>query len=290
MVKIFFSLLLLFSFSFADDIGENFDAQVVELDPLHEQLNLKIRSLLDESVYRKNEAYIKIIFSPESDFITNHHIDAVKVVETLKENGLLSLYFDKPRELILNFKTSDNPLFFMKIMGDTLRNIGYYRYVTRESKLDETGFTWSISLKAEYVTDPQILQNELNKSGSVIVDVTMLSQAEWTFSVDMRDGFLNVPRLNSYEKIELKRSLYAYWIDVSEIKELSIQSSRRNSWYPYITYFDSSLRLLKVIKKDTRILHIDLTIPEGAKYIKISDIYTLKNIKNFLILSPKGSR
>jgi len=286
VVKVFLSFLILFSFSFAED----FDAQVVEVNPLHEQLDLKIRSLLDESVYRKNEAYINIIFSPESDFITNSHIDAVKVVETLKENGLLSLYFDKPRELILNFRTSDNPLFFMKIMGDTLRNIGYYRYVTRESKLDETGFTWSISLKAEYVTDPQILQNELNKSGSVIVDVTMLSQAEWTFSVDMRDGFLNVPRLNSYENIELKRSLYAYWIDVSEIKELSIQSSRRNSWYPYITYFDSSLRLLKVIKKDTRILHLDLSIPEGAKYIKISDIYTLKNIKNFLILSPKGSR
>jgi len=286
VVKLLLSFLLLFSFSLADDIN----ADIVEVNPAGEQLNLKIRSLLDESVYSKNEAYIKIIFSPESDFIINQHIDAVKVVETLKENGLLSLYFDKPQELILNFKTSDNPLFFMKIMGDTLRNIGYYRYVTRESTLDEAGFTWSISLKAEYVTDPQVLQTELSKSGSVIVDVIMLSQTEWTFTVDMRDGFLNVPRLNAYENIELKRSLYAYWLNVSEVKELDIQSSTRNSWYPYITYFDSSLHLLKVIKKDSRTRHLSLKIPEGANYIKISDIYTLKNIKNFLILSPKGSR
>ena len=286
MVKIFLSFFLLISISLADD----FTAEIVEVDANHEKLNLKIRSLLDESVYSKNEAYIKIIFSPESDFIVNHHVDAVKVVETLKENGLLSLYFKKPQELLLNFKTSDNPLFFMKIMGDTLRNIGYYRYVTRESTLDETGFTWSISLRAEYVTDPQVLQTELLKSGSHIVDVTMLTQTEWTFSIDMRDGFLNVPRLNAFENLELKRSLYAYWLDVSQIKELKIQSSTRNSWYPYITYFDSSLHLLKVIKKDTKTRHISLHIPNGAKYIKISDIYTLKNIKNFLLLAPKGSR
>ena len=285
MVKIFLSFLLLFSLSFADE----FVVDVIDNNSTHEKLSLKIRSLLDESVYSKNEAYINIIFSPESDFITNNRVDAVKVVETLKENGLLSLYFEKPQELILNFKTSDNPLFFMKIMGDTLRNIGYYQYVTREATLDESGFTWSISLRAEYVTDPQVLQTELSKSGSVIIDVTMLSQAEWTFSVDMRDGFLNVTKLVSYENIELKRSLYAYWLDVSQIKLLSIQSSTRNSWYPYITYFDSSLHLLKVIKKDQKTRNIVLKIPEGAKYIKISDIYTLKNIKNFLLLAPKDA-
>ena len=286
MVKILFSIFILFSLSFGDD----FSAELVDVNSTSDKLDMKIRSLLEESVYTKNKAYIKIIFSPESDFMANDRVDAVKVVETLKENGLLSLYFKKPQELILNFKTSDNPLFFVKIMGDTLRNIGYYRYVTRESKLDERGFTWSISLKAEYVTDPQVLQTQLAKSGSNIIDVTMISPTEWTFNVDMHEGFLNVASLVSYENIELKRSLYAYWLDVSQIKELSIQSSRRNSWYPYITYFDASLHLLKVIKKDEKTRHIDLEIPEGAKYIKISDIYTLKNIKNFLLLAPKGAR
>ena len=286
MVKIFLSFLLLFSLSYGDD----FSAKLVDVNSTSDKLDMKIRSLLEESVYTKNKAYIKIIFSPESDFMTKDRVDAVKVVETLKENGLLSLYFKKPHELVLNFKTSDNPLFFVKIMGDTLRNIGYYRYVTREAKLDERGFTWSISLRAEYVTDPQVLQIELAKSGSAIIDVTMISPTEWTFSVDMHEGFLNVASLVSYENIELKRSLYAYWLDVSQVKELSIQSSRRNSWYPYITYFDASLHLLKVIKQDEKTRHIDLEIPEGAKYIKISDIYTLKNIKNFLLLAPKGTR
>jgi len=31
-------------------------------------------------------------------------------------------------------------------------------------------------------------------------------------------------------------------------------------------------------------------MPKGSKYIKISDIYTLKNVKDNLILTPSGSR
>lgn len=175
-------------------------------------------------------------------------------------------------------------------MGDALRNMGYYRYVTKESRLDESGFTWSITLKTEYVTDPQVLQRELYNSGSRVVDITRISQNEWTFDVDMRDSFLAVKSLRDGEIVELERSLYSYWLDVSAIERLKIRSSARNSWYPYITYFDSSLHLLKVVKKDTRRSMITLKIPQNAKYIKISDIYTLKNIKDSLYLTPIGEK
>jgi hypothetical protein len=291
MVKLFFSLILLYSLSFGAQF-ESFEdvVEVEEVDPAIQLLDTKIKSLLNEDTFKKNEAYINIIFSPKSDFIINDRVDSVKVVQTLKDNGLLNLYFKNPRELRLNFHTSDNPLFFVKIMGDTLRNMGYYRYVTKQSSLDESGFTWSITLKTEYVTDPQVLQKELSSSGSKIVDVIRITQSEWTFDVDMRNAFLAVKELTSGEELELKRSLYSYWLDVSTIEKLKIKSSARNSWYPYIAYFDSSLHLLKVVKRDTKRRSITLNIPQNAKYIKISDIYTLKNIKDSLFLTPSGER
>ena len=119
MVKIFFIFLLLFSFAFS---SENYEEDL---------LTLKIKTFIDKTVYENNKAYIDIIFSPKSDYYTQYRIDSVKIVGTLKDNGLLNLFFTKPRELKLSFKTSGSPLFFVKIMGDTLRNIGYYRYVTR---------------------------------------------------------------------------------------------------------------------------------------------------------------
>lgn len=293
MVKLFLSFLILASVSYAEVAQFQNSEDLVdieEVNPAIKELDTKIKSLLNEKTYKKNEAYINIIFSPKSDFIVNDRVDSVKVVQTLKDNGLLSLYFDQPKELRLNFHTSDNPLFFVKIMGDTLRSMGYYRYVTKESKLNETGFTWSITLKAEYVTDPQVLQKELDNSGSKVVDVIRHSETEWTFDVDMRDSFLAVNILKDGEVVELNRSLYAYWLDVSRIEKLKIESSSRNSWYPYITYFDPSLHLLKVVKHDIKRRAVYLTIPQSAKYIKISDIYTLKNIKGSLYLTPIGER
>jgi len=281
MVKILLSFLLLISALFADEIiiSEN-----------ENLLNTKIRSFIDADVYEKNSEFIKIIFSPESDYYLNERVNAVKVVSTLKENGLLNLFFKKPQELNLHFKTSGSSLFFVKLMSDSLRNIGYYRYVTTASNLNSSEFTWSISLTSEYATDPLILEKELNKRGCKIIDIKRNKSTEWTYVIDMQGGFLNVKMLQSTQTLKLKRSLYAHWLNSSKIKNLRITSSARNNWYPYIAYYDKSLHLLQVIKRDEKHKTINLKIPKCAKYIKISDMYTLKNIKDNLTLYPTGVR
>ena len=200
MVKIVLSFLLIFSLSFADEIVESDD----------NNLTLKIKSFLDADVYKQNSAFVNVIFDPESDFYKNKRVDVVKVVETLKENGLLNLFFKAPKEIQLNFKTSGSPLFFVKLMSDTLRNIGYYRYVTTASNLNSSEFTWSIKLTSEYATDPLVLQTELNKSGSNIIDIERTSASEWTYVVDMGGSFLNLTELEKSQKVKLKRSLYAH--------------------------------------------------------------------------------
>ena len=276
MVKIFLAFLLSFSFSFAN----NYDTLVYD----------KIKTLISHTTYKENSAYIKIIFSPTNDYVVDENVDTVKIIAMLKEHGLLNLFFNKPRELNLNFETNGAPLFFVKIMSDSLRNIGYYRYVTKESNLEDSKFTWKISLNSEYATDPIILQRELLKSGCKIIDIQRNSPDNWKYIIDMKDAYLNAKKLVDGEEIKLKRSLYAYWLDVSDINKLKIKSSYRNNWYPYIAYYDKSLKLLQVVKRDTKRRVITLNIKEDTHYIKISDIYTLKNIKDSLVLEPTGTR
>jgi len=282
MVKIFLSLLLLITFSFAQD-----DETVVNnKDPLSQ----KIESFLGTQEYENKLNFINVIFEPQSSYYKNDRIDVIKVVKTLEENGLLKLFFKSPREINLNFETSGSPLFFVKLMSDTLRNIGYYRYVTTASSLDAEGFSWSISLSSEYATDPIVLQTELNKNGCTIVDIQRKSSTEWTYVIDMLGAHLNLTKLQQSKEIKLKHSLYAHWLNCENIEKLKIRSSRRNHWYPYIAYYDASLHLLKVIKKDEKRSKIVLNIPKRAKYMKISDLYTLKNVKNGLLLTPYGRR
>ncbi|QSZ42760.1 hypothetical protein GJV85_11760 [Sulfurimonas aquatica] len=281
MVRLLICFFLTFSFSYSNEI-DFLEEVIVEDDPLTK----KVKSFLDKATYDENQEFINVIFEPKSSFYVNNRVDSVKVVQTLKENGLLELFFKSPRELRLNFKTSGSPLFFVKIMEDTLRNIGYYRYVTVASNLDASEFTWNINLMSEYVTDPLILQQELAKSGCKIIDLQRNSQVEWTYIVDMVGGYLNVTKVDAKESLTLKHSIYVHWLDVSEVASLEIQSSRRNRWYPDIAYYDASLHLLKVVKKETIHKSIRLNIPQTTKYIKVGDLYTLKNIKDELVVYP----
>ncbi|MDF1874182.1 hypothetical protein JHD48_00380 [Sulfurimonas sp. SAG-AH-194-I05] len=292
MVKFFASFVVFTSLVFAEIIPSQLDSNLSVLggEKNDSTLITKIKSFVSPRSYNENEKFIKLIFKPESKYYRSDRVDVVKVVKVLKSNGLLNLLFKKPQELQLSFKTSGSPLFFVKIMGDTLRNIGYYRYVTTESNLDSSEFTWTISLKSEYATDPLILQAELQKSGSDIIDIERISKTEWQYSIDMSNAYLNIPILNNETEMEVKRSLYAHWLNVQSIKNLRIKSSFSDSWYPQISYYDKQLHLLKMIKKDKKTRAIALVIPESAKYIKISDMYTLKNVKNNLILVPTGAR
>ena len=280
MVKYLLLFALLFSFSFAEEYA-------LEDEDL---LSSKIESFLGENVYQQKLNFINVIFEPKLAFYKNDRVDIVKVVKTLKENGLLELFFKQPQELHLHFKTSGSPLFFVKLMSETLRNIGYYRYVTTSSSLNSSAFEWNIALTSEYATDPIILQNELKKSGSFIIDIERKLATDWTYTIDMSGAFLNLQHLQAEEKVKLKHSLYAHWLDCSAVDFLSIKSTRRNNWYPYIALYDASLHLLKVIKEDTKHSSFKIEIPSVAKYIKISDMYTLKNVKDALILTPKGTR
>ncbi|UCM99993.1 hypothetical protein LCX93_10760 [Sulfurimonas sp. SWIR-19] len=277
MVKVFVLLALFFSFANCADITQ---------DPL----DVKIKSFLGEKSYETNKDFINVIFEPKSSFYVKDRVNAVKVIQTLKDNGLLNLFFRSPQDFRLNFKTSGYPLFFVKIMEDTLQNLGYFRYVTTASNFDSSEFSWSINLTSEYATDPLILQNELQKSGCNIIDVEKNSLKEWTYTIDISNGYLNVPQLHTGEELKLKRSLYAHWLDISKIRSLTIKSSRRNRWYPYIAYYDASLHLLKLFKKNKIYKKLALRMPKNAKYIKISDMHTLKNVKDELVLYPSGTR
>lgn len=281
--KSLFLFFFLFSFVL---VAQDLEGQV----PQEDMLTKKIKTLLEPKVYKENKAFIEIIFSPKSEFYYSERVDIVKVAQTLKDNGLLNLFFAKPQELTLDFKTSGAPLFFVKIMGDSLRNMGYYRYVTKESTLNESEFVWTITFTSEYATDPLILQKELQKNGCEIIDIQRESSVHWTYTVDMRDANLDIERLDQNKEFELKRSLYAHWLDVSAVQKLKIKSSARNNWYPYIAYYDRSMHLLKVIKKDKKVRNLYLEIPRYAKYIKISDLYTLKNIRDELVLIPTATR
>ncbi|WP_345979675.1 hypothetical protein [Sulfurimonas sp. HSL3-2] len=280
MVRLIFVALLFYTSLLAAPLDSN---QTASIDS-------KIESILGSKIYNNNKDFINIIFEPKSAYFSDNRLDIVRVVQTLKENGLLNLFFDKPRTITMSFSTDGSPIFFVKLMSDTLRAIGYYRYITKEAHMNPSEFVWSIELTSEYAIDPTILRKELNKRGCDIVDISSDTPASWSYQIDMKNARLNVLKLASTDIINLERSIYEKWLDVSLIKKIVISSNYGNSWYPYISFYDRSLRILKVKKIDSKTTKLSVEIPSDTVYIKIADLYTLKNIKNGLTIKAVGSR
>ena len=266
--------------------------QAEEKKPLsrEELLDEKVISFIGEESYERNKDYIHINFKNVNSFYTKEHINVVKVVETLEENGLLHLFFEEPQQYEMTFHSTGDPLFFVKLMGDTLRDIGYYRYVTKESTNDESGFEWKISLEAEYVTDPVLLRKELATRGCEIIDIVRNSATDWHYNIDTSKAHLKAFQLKSGKTKKYKRLQYAKWLDVVHIKSINIKSHRANFWYPYIALYDSSLRLLKVIKQDEETKSFTLKLPEETRYIRVSDLYTITNIRYGLEFKASSKR
>jgi len=298
LVKFLFSLLLIFSILHAEEftlepISEEDGSQLTEevtQEATPDLLQEKIRSLLGENPYARHREFIKILFADEEEFYTNKRVDVAKVIETLKDNGLLELFFKKPRQMHLTFQSSGYPLFFVKIMSDTLQSMGYYRFITDRSKQDESGFFWTIRLTGEYAIDPILLRDALAKRGCSIVDINRKTQTDWSYDIDMKKAYLMLKELEPYTERVLKKSLYEHWLNVKSAKSLTIWSLSGNSWYPYVSIYDKELHLLKVYKRDKKTRKITLQLPEETTYVKLADLYSLKNIKQGLRVQAKGTK
>ncbi len=242
----------------------------------------KVKSLIGDAAYAKHHSYIKIIFANERAYYTGAAVDVVKVAQTLKKNGLLQLFFKKPQEIELSFTTNGEALFFVKMVEDALQNMGYYNYLLEDASLNNSEFVWRIKLTSEYIMDPTVFKKELAKSSAYLVNIERISATQWKYDIDISNAHLNAYKLRNNNAVKLKRSQYAYWIDVRYSDVLNIKSLNRNSWYPYIAIYDNRLRLLDIVKKDKVMERIRLRLPRDAAYVKLDDIYSMKNIKDGL--------
>ncbi len=253
-------------------------------------LQEKIKALIGEKAYARHVKFIKIIFADEEAYYTNARVDVAKLIQTLKDNGLLDLFFKRPQEMHLTFQSSGYPLFFVKIMSDTLQSMGYYRFITDQSKQDESGFFWTIRLTGEYAIDPVLLKKALMKRGCDIVDIDRKSQTDWSYQIDMKKAYLMLEELRPYTETVLKKSLYEHWLNAKSAKSLTLWSLKGNNWYPYVSIYDKELHLLKVYKRDRKTYKIKLELPEDTVYVKIADLYSLINIKEGLRVQAEGTK
>ncbi len=244
-------------------------------------LETELQDIMGKHAYTLKKGYLKVIFKSRDDYKSGSSIDILKILTKLKNSHLLVLNNSKNVEL--TFSTSQNsPLLFMTLIKEVLGNIGYGKVITKKVVKSDNRFLWKVDLQTSSVVDPLLFVETLQKRGVVVSKVKRYASNRWRYFIDMSNAKMLVDPVIFSKEIKLRKPLRAYWIDVENAKEITLKSPAGNQWFPYIVFYDKNLRIIENYTKERKSYNIKLKIPRDSKYIKISDIYTLENLKRGL--------
>ena len=131
--------------------------------------------------------------------------------------------------------------------------------------------------------DPFILSKELRRRSCSILNVSRYSDSNWGYVIDTNTSTIN-DSINARMNIRMRltKPLSAYFIKIKDSSLMKVSSKRLNYWFPYIVFYDNELNVLKVVKEKNVKKSYEVVVPESTVYVKLSDLYTLKNIKSGL--------
>lgn len=268
MVRVAFFLLLLFSLGHANSI-EKIAAQFMGQDAYQSQRNL-----------------VRILFNNPQAFINpeNGEPNSIKILETLKENGLLKLFYPDTKSIEITFTAHDHPLLFMRIINESLQSMGYSYYLTKQIREDANGIEWTVSVSTQHLVDPILLSRQIQSRGAQIQSVSRSGEWEWYYYIDTHNAKPKVEPYGLNTTISLGKPIQPYWINVSDASKMRLRAHAADKWFPSIVFFDATLHIIEEIRYEEARSTLHVSIPESAIYAKIEDRYTLDNIKRGLNL------
>lgn len=255
----------------------------------------KVRSLVDPKSYIQHQRLIEIIFKDRKQFyIDEDRLDSVKIVTTLKDNGLLDIFYKGvPKELKASFRTVQSPNFFLKAIKDSLSDLGYNFTIISSVKSQKLFFEWTISYRSDHAIDPALLFKRVASYGIKIDDITKNGD-DWFYALSLEN--LTLPeavdiKLNGSEPELLLVPSGEYWakIPTSAIK-ISVKRRTGAIWFPYIAFYDQDFKIISVVAHKEGRRTKTLKVPNGAKFIKITDNYTTENLKHGILLWAEGKK
>ena len=246
----------------------------------------EVKQIVGPDRYDAHRRLISVLFEREGPYVHGGGYDIAAICRTLEENNLLHPEAGSAQLLVDYGDIS--PVFAMKVTKEVLQSVGAMHYLTKEAVRDESGFRWRISLK-DGAPDPVRFIERLRKSGG---DVTGLSREEgvWHYRLDISDARIEAIPLSAGERRKIVRPLRPLWIDVSALRSLSISELPGSHWYPDVAVYDKMLNILSVHRSDERRGYLRLRLPEGARYVRIADRFTIDNLRSGLRLTADAAR
>jgi hypothetical protein len=235
-------------------------------------------------LYADNSKLIKNLIGPER-FNTYYELlkpvlnetSLEKTLKYLQNNGLLDIFFDKPRLIhpTFIFKNS-NPIFNTVILYKTLDSLGYYYFYPVNIIKKQTTYKLTLEMKSTHFIDPLLFTNTISQYGCKILNIK--KEKNYTYTLNCTDETLDTLKVIN-KKTKLLNAKGVYWINPNGYDKISVTSSKFDNWYPYVVFYDANLNILNIISDNNPQKSILLKVPAECRYIKITDNFSKENFK-----------
>ena len=247
-------------------------------------LEEEIISIIGPEKFQRNQAVLNAVFLDRNRYLRNGMVDVVKVVQVLDRIGLIQKDFPTRQRHAIVFKAYSHPYLFFKVAFDALKAADLFEYEIVKIEKNEQEYLLHIAYTSSRLADPVAIARYFAKSDMGVVHIQK-RQNSWEYTIDADSGALLAPKV--IRKLKIAPIRKAVWIRVENIEKLMIFSALGNRWFPKIFIYDRWLRPVDVVQKEHKSVQFGLKLPKESYYIKISDKFTLKNIKNGLTIVAK---
>ena len=231
---------------------------------------------------------LELLFSGQSYTDSNGNLDIDKISRILKTNSLLNLALKNSQSLRLNFKAKADAVLFFKIINDALNDAGYVYFIPTDLLLKDGEIDYTIQVESQYILDPGTFYTLLKSNSVYIKDIKRVGSYDYEYNLDFNkaqlktniDLDLNVPK-------SLEKPLKDYVLSLKNASSLAIEANEADNWFPKVLFLDKNLNLIKGVKSEVKNNEFLETIPSGAVYAIISDMYSLDNIRRGLKITLK---
>lgn len=243
------------------------------------------RNIINNST---SKSQLELLFSGQNYTDSNGNLDIDRISRILKTNSLLNLTLKSPQILRFNFKAKADAVLFFKIINDALNDAGYVYFIPIDLLLKNGEIDYTIQVESQYILDPGTFYSLLKASSVYIEDIKRVGNYDYEYKLNFDktrlrtnvDVDLNVPK-------SLEKPFKDYVLSLKNASSLIIEANAADNWFPKVLFLDKNLNLIKGIKSEAKNNQFSQTIPNGAIYAIISDVYSLDNIKRGLKITLK---